>query len=74
MGGHLKRGENNLFKCKIRPIGKTNNQTKKKKSKNKTKPNQTNKQNTKKNQTKTKKPKLVTDNLFYQRSQLLAPS
>lgn len=72
MGGHLKRGENNLFKCKIRPIGKTNNQTKKKNQK--TKPNQTNKQNTKKTQTKTKKPKPVTDNLFYQRSQLLATS
>lgn len=40
MGGHLKRGENNLFKCKIRPIGKTNNQTKKKiKNQNQTKPN-----------------------------------
>lgn len=72
MGGHLKRGENNLFKCKIRPIGKTNNQTKKKIKK----PNQTKQTNRtqKKNQNKTKKPKPVTDNLFYQRSQLLAPS
>lgn len=52
MGGHLKRGENNLFKCKIRPIGKTNNQTKKKNQK--TKPNQTKQTNRTQKKPKTK--------------------